>query len=77
MEEPTTAADTPLKVLLIEDEHFIGELYIRALSRAGYQAKVVIDGKVGLDEALTDQYDIIMLDYGPDYHRVRDTPAPP
>lgn len=50
------------KILLLEDEHFISELYIRALSRAGYDVKVVIDGEVGLTEALTDTYDIILLD---------------
>lgn len=50
------------KVLCIEDEHFIGELYARALSRAGYDIKVVIDGVDGLKEAQTDAYDIILLD---------------
>lgn len=50
------------KVLCIEDEHFIGELYGRALSKAGYDIKVVIDGQEGLKQALTDQYDIILLD---------------
>lgn len=56
------AAATGRKVLCIEDEHFIGELYDRALTRAGYQIKVVIDGAEGLREAQTDQYDIILLD---------------
>jgi CheY-like chemotaxis protein len=50
------------KILCIEDEHFIGELYARALTKAGYQAKVIIDGEEGLKEAQTDQYDIILLD---------------
>ncbi len=49
-------------ILCIEDEHFIGELYTRALTKAGYQVKVVLDGQVGLAEALTDKYDIILLD---------------
>jgi DNA-binding response OmpR family regulator len=56
---------TPLpqkKVLCIEDEHFINELYARALTKAGYQVKIVIDGEEGLREALTDAYDIILLD---------------
>jgi len=50
------------KVLCIEDEHFINELYARALTKAGYQVKVVIDGEEGLREALTNIYDIILLD---------------
>jgi DNA-binding response OmpR family regulator len=49
-------------ILCIEDEHFIGELYTRALTKAGYHVKVVIDGEEGLKEALTNQYDIILLD---------------
>lgn len=50
------------KVLCIEDEHFIGELYQRALSRAGYAVTIILDGKQGLKEAQTDAYDIILLD---------------
>lgn len=37
-------------------------MYIRALTRAGYATTNVIDGQQGLAEALTDKYDIVMLD---------------
>lgn len=60
MDAPTPQAGR--KVLCIEDEHFIGELYDRALSKAGYSVNVVSDGAEGLSEAQTDQYDIILLD---------------
>lgn len=50
------------KVLCIEDEHFIGELYDRALSNAGYLVTLEIDGAKGLALAQTDQFDIILLD---------------
>jgi DNA-binding response OmpR family regulator len=50
------------KVLCIEDEHFIGELYGRALTRAGFEMTLAIDGAEGLKLAQTDQYDIILLD---------------
>jgi DNA-binding response OmpR family regulator len=50
------------KVLIIEDEHFISELYVRALTRAGYEVLVEVDGQKGLDLAKTNQYDIILLD---------------
>lgn len=50
------------KILVIEDEHFIGELYNRALSRAGYNVTIVVDGLQGLKEAQTDKYDVILLD---------------
>jgi CheY-like chemotaxis protein len=63
---PTPAAPASSQpgknVLCIEDEHFIGELYVRALTNAGYNVKVIIDGEEGLREAQTDQYDIILLD---------------
>ena len=50
------------KVLCAEDEHFISELYIRALSNGGYDVTNIIDGEEALTEALTDRYDIILLD---------------
>lgn len=50
------------KILCIEDEHFISELYERALSKAGYDVTIAVDGERGLEEAQTDQYDIILLD---------------
>ncbi|PID30432.1 response regulator [Candidatus Saccharibacteria bacterium] len=50
------------KILCIEDEHFIGELYTRALTRAGYEVDVELDGQKGLAAAQTDAYDIILLD---------------
>lgn len=50
------------KVLCIEDEHFIGELYTRALTKAGYETFTCLDGQKGLAAAQTDTYDIILLD---------------
>lgn len=56
------ALTAPKKVLCIEDEHFIGELYGRALSRAGYEMTLEVDGAKGLQLAQTNNYDIILLD---------------
>jgi DNA-binding response OmpR family regulator len=53
---------TSRSILCMEDEHFIGELYARALTKAGYQIKVVGDGVEGLREAETNKYDLILLD---------------
>ncbi len=50
------------KVLCVEDEFFISELYSRALTRAGYDVEVVVDGLKGLAMAMADSYDIILLD---------------
>jgi DNA-binding response OmpR family regulator len=50
------------RVLCVEDEHFISELYNRALTKAGYDVTVMLDGQQGLKAAQTDTYDIILLD---------------
>ncbi|HVV66546.1 MAG TPA: response regulator [Candidatus Saccharimonadales bacterium] len=49
-------------ILCIEDEHFISELYARALSKSGYRVTSMSDGQKGLAEAETNKYDIILLD---------------
>lgn len=56
------AAQNGLKVLCIEDEHFISELYARALRKAGYDVTTLLSGEDGLRAALRDEYDIILLD---------------
>jgi CheY-like chemotaxis protein len=61
---PITATEPAAgrKVLCIEDEHFISELYSRALTKAGYQVTAIADGNEALAAAQTDDYDIILLD---------------
>lgn len=56
------AAPNGKKILCIEDELFIGELYSRALKKAGYEVTVELDGQKGLELAQTNQFDIILLD---------------
>lgn len=58
----TQISADPIKVLCVEDEEFISELYKRALSREGYDVTVVNNGKDGLNQARTNSYDIILLD---------------
>jgi CheY-like chemotaxis protein len=53
---------TGKKVLCIEDEHFISELYVRALTKAGYTVTVEVDGREALKLAQTNTYHIILLD---------------
>jgi DNA-binding response OmpR family regulator len=60
--QPAESAVAQKKILLIEDERFIGELYERALTKAGYAITVISDGSEGLKAAQTNQYDIILLD---------------
>lgn len=50
------------KVLCIEDDRFIGELYVRSLQKAGYEVTWVVDGNDGLVAARNQQFDLIILD---------------
>ncbi|HEX5797084.1 MAG TPA: response regulator [Candidatus Saccharimonadales bacterium] len=52
----------PIKVLCIEDEEFISELYKRALKKEGYDVRLVKGGAEGLELAKTGEYDIMLLD---------------
>ncbi len=49
-------------ILCIEDDRFIGEMYVRSLKKAGYTVDWVVDGNDGLIAARNKQYDLILLD---------------
>ncbi len=49
-------------VLCIEDDRFIGEMYVRSLKKAGYTVDWVVDGNDGLIAARNNPYDVILLD---------------
>ncbi len=49
-------------VLCIEDDRFIGEMYVRSLKKAGYDVDWMVDGNDGLVAARNKQYDLILLD---------------
>lgn len=49
-------------ILCIEDDRFIGEMYVRSLQNAGYEVDWMVDGHDGLVAARNKEYDLIMLD---------------
>lgn len=49
-------------ILIIEDDRFIGEMYVRSLKKAGYTVDWMIDGNDGLIAARNTPYDLILLD---------------
>jgi DNA-binding response OmpR family regulator len=51
-----------IRVLCVEDEQFISELYERAMVKAGYDVTTVRSGKDALREILSGNYDIVLLD---------------
>ncbi len=50
------------KVLIIEDENTIAELEKDYLELSGFEVEVANDGQEGLDKALSERYDLIILD---------------
>lgn len=60
--DATKVAPNGKKVLIVEDEQFISDLYVRALTHDGYEVKVSVDGGEALEEAQSNNYDIILLD---------------
>lgn len=49
-------------ILIIEDDRFIGEMYVRSLQKAGYQVDWMVDGNDGLIAARNKPYDLMLLD---------------
>lgn len=49
-------------ILVIEDDRFIGEMYVRSLKKAGYTVDWMVDGNDGLIAARNTAYDLILLD---------------
>lgn len=49
-------------ILCVEDDRFIGEMYVRSLRKAGYDVDWMVDGNDGLVAARNKPYDLIMLD---------------
>lgn len=49
-------------VLCIEDDRFIGEMYVRSLIKAGFEVDWVVDGNDGLIAARNKSYDVMLLD---------------
>jgi two-component system, OmpR family, response regulator Irr len=50
------------KILYIEDERQIAEIYAELLRAHGYEVDLQFDGKSGLDQARSESYDVILLD---------------
>ena len=49
-------------ILIVEDDRFIGEMYVRTLKREGYDVDWMVDGNDGLVAARNKPYDAILLD---------------
>jgi len=54
--------DSPKRILLVEDEFFIRDLYDRYLKKNGYDVVTAIDGEDGYQKAMSTSFDLILLD---------------
>lgn len=50
------------KILLIEDEEFLRDIYNEVLTEAGHQVDMARDGKEGYDQAKQGGYDLVLVD---------------
>ncbi len=53
---------TSRKILLVEDDFFIADIYNRTLSKAGFSVQLSADGLEGLQFLNTQFYDCLLLD---------------
>jgi DNA-binding response OmpR family regulator len=51
-----------MKILIIEDEPKVASFIKRGLEESEYSADVALDGNIGLQKALKDEYELIILD---------------
>lgn len=49
-------------ILCIEDDHFIADMYVHSLKKAGYSVDVIANGQEALEQARQKVYDVILLD---------------
>jgi len=50
------------KILLVEDEDFIRDLYLRQLTKAGFLVDIAVDGITALEKLKSQTYDLLLLD---------------
>lgn len=54
--------DSAKKILLIEDDQYINEIYSRQITQAGYQLTSVMKGDAANKEIQNQRFDLILLD---------------
>lgn len=50
------------KILLVEDDPMISEIYQRKFSAAGFEVRIAMSGKAVLDILLKESFDLVLLD---------------
>lgn len=60
----TGAVNDPLRVLVVEDEDTIRRVVVGYLEQEGFEVAEAVDGHAAVDQARSDQPDVIVLDLG-------------
>ena len=50
------------KILIIEDDSFLSEMYATKLTQAGYKVEIAGDGQIGMTKIKEGQPDLVLLD---------------
>lgn len=50
------------KILIVDDDQFLRDLYEEILKDAGYEVEMAVDGEEGLAKIVSVQYDLVLLD---------------
>lgn len=50
------------KILVVEDDQFLREMYVETLTSGGYTIDTAVDGEEGLTKVKLDGYDLVLLD---------------
>ena len=50
------------KILIIEDDPFLNEMYVTKFTQANFEVEVAIDGQEGLQKIEKNKPDLILLD---------------
>ena len=57
-----TAASQGSKILLVEDDPFLGGMYVTKLELEHFQVSLAVDGEAGIEQAKSFHPDLILLD---------------
>jgi len=62
MPAPDGTEDDMAKILLVEDNELNRDMLSRRLKRKGYEVAIAVDGRQGLEMALSSVHDLILMD---------------
>lgn len=61
MDEKATSS-TQARILIVEDDDFLREVYVETLTDEGYTIDMAIDGEEGMQKIKQGGYDLVLLD---------------